>query len=67
MPWLRHILKEPPPAQQIESWEREGWSFVQIIGPCPAIEDVPGAKPRMVYIVYLHRSIIEVASEIRAG
>lgn len=64
MPWVRHLLDQPPAAQQIESGEREGWAFVQIIGPCPAIEDKPDAKPRMLYIVYLRRSIVEVAHDV---
>lgn len=64
MPWKRHIVDQPPPAQQMEQWEQEGWACVQILGPCPAIENTPGAKPRHVYVIYLHRTVIEVGRTI---
>ena len=67
MPWVRHIVDQPPPAQQMEQWEQEGWTVIQILGPCPAIENSPGAKPRMVYVIYLHRSVIVAAKGSTLG
>ncbi len=65
MPWARHIVAEPPPANQMEAWEAEGWEVVTVLGPAPAVEDKPGAKPRMVYVVYLRRSIIALVPPAR--
>ena len=59
MPWKRYVMEQPPDEAQMEKWElEEGWSEFHLLGPCPAKENKPGAKPRMVYIVYLRRSII---------
>ena len=63
MPWVRHILGEPPTAQDMENWESEGWSEFHVIGPCPAKEE-NSPRPRMVYVVYLRRSIIEVGRQV---
>lgn len=64
MPWARYIVSEPPPAQQMEQWEGEGWSQIQVLGPCPAKsnDDLKGPV-RPVYVVYLHRSILAVGRE----
>lgn len=66
MPWARYIVSEPPPAQQMETWEAEGWSQIQVLGPCPAKanDDLQG-QVRPVYVVYLHRSILAVGLERR--
>ncbi len=62
MAWKRYVMPEPPEAQQMEDWEAEGWSWIQVLGPCPGRpDDDPTAAPRALYVVYLHRSIIELA------
>ena len=35
MAWKRYVMAEPPEAEQMEKWEAEGWSWIQVVGPCP--------------------------------
>lgn len=59
MPYRQQILDQPPSANTMDEWERDGWSDIQIIGPVLAkVGGDPDAKPTPVYVVYLYRSVI---------
>ncbi len=66
MPWRRVIGPEPPTEPMMAQWEQEGWSNIQIVGPCPT-QDRASGNSGFVYVVYLHRSIIEVGKELPAA
>ena len=63
MPWRRVIGPEPPTEPMMAQWEKEGWSDIQIVGPCPTKDRNTGDQG-FVYVVYLYRSIIEVGQEL---
>lgn len=63
MPYRRLISDAPPDEAQMNEWEGEGWSNIQIIGPCPAMPSGTQDR-RMVYVTYLYRSIIEAGQQV---
>lgn len=63
MPWRRVVGPEPPTEPMMDQWDREGWSQIQVVGPCPT-KDRKSGNSGFVYVVYLHRSIIEAGKEL---
>ncbi len=66
MPYKRYLVAEPPGEAQMNGWEAEGWSSIQVLGPCAAM-DTNTKKPKVIYIVYLWRSIVSIGQPIRAS
>ena len=60
MPYKRILMNQPPTALDMNSWEADGYSDIQLLGPVVGREegDAPGQE-KVVFVVYLYRSVIE--------
>lgn len=64
MPYRRLVSNGPPDEAQMNAWEHEGWSSIQVLGPCPAMEH-ESKQRKMVFVVYLWRSIILAGEQVQ--
>jgi hypothetical protein len=67
MSWARVIGPEPPDEAAMNHWEKQGWSQISVLGPCPTIDRKTGKPGGAVFVVYLHRSIVAVGEVKRPG
>lgn len=57
MPYKRLVSNQPPDEADMNRFENEGWSRIQVLGPCAAMDEKTKTK-QLVYVIYLWRSII---------
>ena len=67
MSWARVIGPEPPDEAAMNHWETQGWSQISVLGPCPTVDRATGKPGGMVFVVYLHRSVVLAGNAPKPG